>query len=97
MGILPLELPPQIHVRELGLTPSSRIEIDCGPDDVAPRASVPVRVETAGRERRFIARALVETAREAELLRHGGVLPFMLHRTVSQDHEKSQEPQRKAV
>ncbi|ESR23738.1 Aconitate hydratase [Lutibaculum baratangense AMV1] len=91
MGILPLRLPAGVHVSALGLEPSSRIEIDADPAAIEPGAAVPVLIETDGRETRFTAHALVDTAQECELLRHGGVLPFMLNRTT---HAK---PARKAV
>ena len=75
MGILPLEL------------------LDAGPDDLAPTGEelldvvgleqlddgvVPETVNVTADGRRFTARVRLDTPREADYLRHGGVMPYLL-------------------
>ncbi len=84
MGILPLRLPAGVGPRQLALQRGDRIEIDAEPDAIAPRRAVPVRVlRVDGSVDRLDAIAAVETQLEVELLRHGGVIPLILHRTLA--------------
>jgi aconitate hydratase len=84
MGILPLQLPPALGPFELGLQPDDIVQIDIGPDEIYPRASVPVIVQRHGTVRfQFIAAAQIETALEQELLRSGGMLPYIIGHTLA--------------
>jgi aconitate hydratase len=78
LGVLPLELPDGTDLAGLG-------EIDIiGPrDGLRPRSRVLVRARTAGREVGFEALARIDTAREADYLRHGGILPYLLRRLIA--------------
>jgi aconitate hydratase len=81
MGILPLRLPAGVRPEGLALRPGDRIRVAADPGRVAVRGTVEVRVERAsGVRQAFETRAEVETALELELLRHGGIVPFILSR-----------------
>jgi aconitate hydratase len=77
MGVLPLRFPPDCHPITLALGPEDRIEIDARA--VSPRAEVPVAIHYAtGATRHLMAVAEVETEREVEILRGGGLIPLVL-------------------
>ncbi|KQT13877.1 aconitate hydratase [Ramlibacter sp. Leaf400] len=83
MGILPLLLPAGVTPQSLDVQPGDRIEVQALPQDIAPRAPVKVTVvRSSGQKLELLARAAVETQLEASLLREGGVLPAILHRTL---------------
>jgi aconitate hydratase len=80
MGILPLRLPALLQI-----APGDRIEIDADPASLQPRCPVPVRLHRVdGKVESFEAVAAVETRLEIELLRQGGVIPYILQRTIAQ-------------
>jgi aconitate hydratase len=83
MGILPLRLPDGIDPQQLALRPGDRIEIDVRDDNLKPRATLPVRVHRmSGTVETFDATLAVETGLEVELLRGGGIIPFILARAL---------------
>ena len=75
MGIIPLQLPSQLT----GLTARDTIDIRVDPATLSPGSRVPVTL----RGQSFATTAAVETALEVELLRAGGILPYIL-RSVGQ-------------
>jgi aconitate hydratase len=82
MGILPLRLPAGISPASLNLCAGDLIEVDA--PEIAPGARVPVAVmRPDGSVQRFEAAAAVETLLEAELLRHGGVIPTILRKSLA--------------
>ena len=84
MGILPLRLPPHCSPAVLRIAAGDRFEIDAMPERVHPRCAVPVRLHRAdGRIETLEALAAVETALEIALLQHGGVIPYILQRSVA--------------
>jgi aconitate hydratase len=84
MGILPLRLPTELSPAVLQLAPGDRIEIDAQPDTLQPRCRIPVRLHRSdGACQAFDAVAAVETRLEIDLLRHGGVIPYILQKTVA--------------
>jgi aconitate hydratase len=84
MGVLPLRLPPGAHPKSLRLAPGDRIEVDAVEASLGPRAPVKVRILRANGDIDAVtAVAAVETALEVELLRHGGVIPLILSRTLA--------------
>jgi aconitate hydratase len=88
MGILPLKLPAHLHPTVLRLAPGDRLEIDAQPGLLRPRCRIPVHLHRAGGAiERFEATAAVETAMEIALLRQGGVIPYILHKTMSRQRE----------
>lgn len=80
MGVLPLRFPAGVSSDTLQLTGSERMDL-VGLSGLRPRGPVLVRVRRAdGPVTEFEATAAVETTREAEYLRAGGVLPYMTSR-----------------
>jgi aconitate hydratase len=68
----------------LQIAPGDRIEIDAAPEGLRPRCEIGVRLHRAnGDLQMFSAVAAVETQLETELLKHGGVIPYILHRTIA--------------
>jgi aconitate hydratase len=82
MGVLPLRLPAGHSPQELGLRPGDTLSIDAEPDRIYPRGSVPVITRTAGKAIRLEAVAAIETSLEIDILKAGGMLPFILGRCV---------------
>jgi aconitate hydratase len=74
MGILPLQYVDGENAQSLGLTGHEEFAID-GVDNGEAR-EVTVRAD----EKEFRARVRLDTPREREYLRHGGILPFVLRR-----------------
>ncbi|HEY3047343.1 MAG TPA: aconitate hydratase AcnA, partial [Polaromonas sp.] len=84
MGILPLRLPEGVNPHTLQLQPGDRIEVDADAHNLAPRRDVAVRIVRAdGNPQNLVATAAVETKLEVELLRAGGVMPSILHKTIA--------------
>ncbi|MBO9535236.1 aconitate hydratase AcnA [Herbaspirillum sp.] len=84
MGILPLRLPQGMTPAALNIRPGDRIEIDADADKLQPRCDIAVRlVRNDGTVESIIARAAVETQLETELLRRGGVIPFILRNAIA--------------
>jgi aconitate hydratase len=83
MGILPLRLPHDINPHQMALRPGDRVEIDVREDSLKPRATLPVTVRRAsGTTETFSVTLAVETGLEVELLRGGGIIPFILGRAL---------------
>jgi len=72
MGILPLQFAPGENAESLGLT--GREEFSVLGIENAEAREVAVRAD----DREFTARVRLDTPREREYLRHGGILPFVL-------------------
>jgi aconitate hydratase len=77
MGILPLQFLPGESRESLGL--SGREEYSIAGVDNGNAREVTVRADAA----EFRARVRLDTPREREYLRHGGILPFVLRRLLS--------------
>ncbi len=80
MGVLPLQFPDGTSRRSLGLTGAETFDIPDIAAALVPGAMVPVRVnrpsglsETVGLDSR------VDTRREAEWVRNGGILPYVMN------------------
>lgn len=83
MGILPLRLPRERFPNGLSLAAGDRIQIGALAETLAPRSTVQVCVLRAdGSAEAFDAAAAVETGLEVALLKHGGVISFILKRTM---------------
>ncbi len=74
MGVLPLQYRDGENAESLGLTGRETFAIE-GVDN-AEADEVTVRAD----DKEFIARVRLDTPREREYLRHGGILPFVLRR-----------------
>jgi aconitate hydratase len=77
MGILPLQYMDGENAESLGLTGREEFAVD-GVDNGEAR-ELSVRADDKG----FRARVRLDTPREREYLRHGGILPFVLRRLLS--------------
>ena len=84
MGMLPLRIVrANQHPEQLGLMPGDRIEVKAPADALGPRSAIDVTLHRAsGRVEDIETVAAVETQLEAELLRAGGVIPFILSRVL---------------
>jgi aconitate hydratase len=76
MGILPLQFLPGRSPRSLGLTGEETIAIGGLASAVADPARRQVEVHADGTT--FPAQVRLDTSREADYYRHGGVLPYVL-------------------
>jgi aconitate hydratase len=77
MGILPLQFMPGENAQALGLT--GREEFAIAGVENGEAHEVTVRAD----DKEFRARVRLDTPREREYLRHGGILPFVLRRLLS--------------
>ena len=80
MGVLPLQFPPGITRETLGLTGDEIFDIPDVAGALVPGAAVPVRVDRgAGGSETIVLTSRVDTKREADWVRGGGVLPYVLN------------------
>ncbi|PUA18603.1 aconitate hydratase AcnA [Glaciimonas sp. PCH181] len=92
MGILPLRLPDGVNPTTLNIVPGDKIEIDARPEVLAPRCAIEVRIRRAnGAVEKISAKAAVETQLETSLLKHGGVIPFILQKTIAEQSTEKAE------
>jgi aconitate hydratase len=77
MGVLPLQFMDGESPESLGLTGRETFSID-GVDN-AEATDVTVRAD----DKEFRARLRLDTPREREYLRHGGILPYVLRRLLA--------------
>jgi aconitate hydratase len=79
MGVLPLQFPPGISRHTIGLTGDEVFDIPDIGAALVPGGTVPVEIARASGATEivpFVSR--VDTRREAQWLRHGGILPYVL-------------------
>lgn len=82
MGVLPLEFLPGQGRHALGLDGSETYDI-VGLAGLAPRARIRVCTHsTAGQTNSFEMLVRIDTAVEADVFRHGGLLPYMLRELI---------------
>ncbi|MNN07881.1 aconitate hydratase [compost metagenome] len=80
-----MRLPRGTGPHTIDIKPGDKIHVEAPAHAIAPRCRVPVHIERASGAVDVIdATAAVETQLEAELLRRGGVIPLILHQTLSQ-------------
>ena len=82
MGVLPLQLSPGESVQSLGLTGEEEFDITgfAAPLNAGDR---PEEVSVQAGATRFTARVRIDTPREAEYFRHGGILQFVLRQLLA--------------
>jgi aconitate hydratase len=85
LGIIPLQLPPEFTPATLALTAQDTLEIKAEPGILSPGARVQVVIHRAATaiKQSFLAAAAIETALEVELLVQGGILPYILRRSLA--------------
>ncbi len=80
MGVLPLQFPRGMTRHTLGLTGTETFDLPDTAVSLIPGASVPVRINRAtGTSETILLTSRVDTRREAEWVRSGGVLPYVLN------------------
>src|ERR1700734_1732358 len=77
MGVLPLQFIDGRNSKALGLTGRERYEIT-GFNGVDARSAIVVATPASGSPIRFEVRVRIDTPKEREYFRHGGILPFVL-------------------
>jgi aconitate hydratase len=79
MGVLPLQFPAGMTRQTIGLAGDETFDIEDVGAALVPGATVPVQVRRASGAAETVALvSRVDTRREAEWLRHGGILPYVL-------------------
>ncbi len=79
MGVLPLQFPEGMTRMSVGLAGDETFDVPDVGTALVPGARVPVQVRRASGERETLTLvSRVDTRREAEWLRHGGILPYVL-------------------
>jgi aconitate hydratase len=76
MGVLPLQFPEGESADSLGLTGHERYTV-AGLSDVGPGDPIPDELTVQTDERHFRARVRIDTPREADYYRHGGILRYV--------------------
>ncbi len=80
MGVLPLQFPVGVTRLTLGLTGTEVIDVPDLAAALIPGATVHARITSADGQQRTIALlSRVDTGREADWVRSGGILPYVLH------------------
>ncbi len=74
MGVLPLQFSTGESVESLGLTGEETFDIV----GIAEADDIPREVTVRGGDREFRATVRIDTPREADYFRHGGILPYVL-------------------
>jgi aconitate hydratase len=77
MGVLPLQLPPGETLASLGLNGHEQLAVT-GLAEVPPGEPLPRELTLQADDREIRVRLRIDTPREAEYFRHGGILPFVL-------------------
>jgi aconitate hydratase len=85
MGILPLVFPPGESAESLGLTGRETFSVAGVENGEAREARVTATPDGGGDPIEFTARIRLDTPREREYMRHGGILPFALRRLARSD------------
>jgi aconitate hydratase len=83
MGVLPLQFIDGRNSKALGLTGRERYEIT-GFNGVDARSAIVVATPASGSPIRFEVRVRIDTPKEREYFRHGGILPFVLRQLAGQ-------------
>jgi len=82
MGVLPLQVPAGESLQSLGLTGEEDFEVS-GYAEPLNAGERPDEVSVRAGDREFRARVRIDTPREAEYFRHGGILPFVLRQLLA--------------
>jgi aconitate hydratase len=77
MGVVPLQFPDGESADSLGLTGEEEFTIT-GLAEPLNAGELPREVEVKAGDKEFIARVRIDTPKEAEYFRHGGILRYVL-------------------
>ncbi|MGA0098384.1 MAG: aconitate hydratase AcnA [Steroidobacteraceae bacterium] len=86
MGVIPLQFLAGENAQSLGLDGHEVISID-GLDEGAAREVTVTAKRADGTERRFKARVRIDTPKELEYYRHGGILQYVLRELAAGDRQ----------
>jgi aconitate hydratase len=78
MGVLPLQFPPGQTPQSLGLTGKEVFSIVGGNDAMRQTVAVVATPPDGGKPVQFEARVRIDTPKEREYFRHGGILHYVL-------------------
>nr|VFK25324.1 MAG: aconitate hydratase [Candidatus Kentron sp. MB] len=85
MGILPLQFMPGENAESLGLTGLEIYDLDDATPDIKESTITVTSVQ--GDRRQFTALIRIDTPKEWEYYRHGGILPYVLRGLASKEHD----------
>jgi aconitate hydratase len=77
MGVLPLQFPEGESVESLGLTGEEEFSIT-GLAESLNSGDLPTEVQVKAGDKEFTARVRIDTPKEADYFRHGGILTYVL-------------------
>jgi len=78
MGVLPLQFREGENAESLGLTGEEVFEITGVAEKLNAGEAPPREVTVKAGDKRFTALVRIDTPKEAQYMRHGGILPFVL-------------------
>ena len=84
LGVLPLELTGDDTPESLGLTGRETFSVAGLENGAAREVTVSARSEDGTSSTEFRARVRIDTPREIEYVRHGGILPYVLRRLLNE-------------
>jgi aconitate hydratase len=86
MGVLPLQFPPGVTRRSLALDGSETLDISGLAGGLVPGAAITARISrTDGSTEKLLLLCRVDTQREADWVRHGGVLPYVFRDLIAEE------------
>jgi len=83
MGVVPLQFSEGESVESLGLTGEEELSISGLADPLNGGEGAPREVTVTADDREFTVRVRIDTPREAEYFRHGGILPYVLRQLLA--------------
>ncbi|HTX24422.1 MAG TPA: aconitate hydratase AcnA [Steroidobacteraceae bacterium] len=78
MGVLPLQFLPDQNVQNLGLSGQEVFDVTLGPSGAQGATATVTATPPGGQPVRFQARVRIDTPKEHEYFRHGGILHYVL-------------------
>ncbi|WP_372863645.1 aconitate hydratase AcnA [Spongiibacter sp.] len=79
MGVLPIELDPEVRLPMLDLNGLEEVDIIPCDDKLAPKQTLRIVLSrTDGSRHEVLGRSRIDTQQEAEYFSHGGILPYVL-------------------
>jgi aconitate hydratase len=83
MGVLPLQFEDGQNAASLDITGEETFDIEGIENDLKPLKHVTVRTKLNGQTRTFKAVLRIDTPKEIEYYRHGGIMPYVLRQILS--------------
>jgi aconitate hydratase len=83
MGVLPLQFKDGQNAASLDITGEETFDIEGIAEGLSPLQDVTVRTRQGGQAREFKATLRIDTPKEIEYYRHGGIMPYVLRQILS--------------